>query len=211
MTPVAAPAHAGLEASNVHVKPTARVSARFPCLMNLPSSLLPLSPSKSNSTYFIYPGLGTIQRHYSARVARSTKMLSSLFYRICVFCINLVFPPAAVMIVAGLGMDVVVNCILLLLGVIPAHVHGFYLSFTYSHRRHKVRQRRQARSNCIPLFFLSFARLTSLAPPTGEERQVPRRPETARLLGQRHQRRRQRAGGGQVVSRAVRGRGTREV
>lgn len=35
-------------------------------------------------------------------------------------------------------MDCMINCILFLCGVIPSHLHGFYISCTYFHRRKKV-------------------------------------------------------------------------
>lgn len=52
--------------------------------------------------------------------------------------INILFPPLAVMIITGLGLDTAVNCLLFLLAVIPSHVHGFYISWVYFHRRRRV-------------------------------------------------------------------------
>lgn len=46
------------------------------------------------------------------------------------------------MLVAGLGTDCLVNTFWFLLGVIPGHVHGFYITCTYFHRRAKVRKGR---------------------------------------------------------------------
>lgn len=46
------------------------------------------------------------------------------------------------MLVAGVGMDALVNTLWLLCGVIPAHIHGFYITWTYSSRRRKVRKGR---------------------------------------------------------------------
>ncbi len=65
-------------------------------------------------------------------------MLSGLAYRIVVMCINIIFPPAAVLLVSGGGYDCILNCLLFLLAIIPSHVHGFYVTCTYFHRRHKV-------------------------------------------------------------------------
>ena len=44
--------------------------------------------------------------------------------------------------VAGVGMDTVVNCLFFIAGVIPGHVHGFYITCTYFHRKSKVRKGR---------------------------------------------------------------------
>jgi hypothetical protein len=34
----------------------------------------------------------------------------------------------------------IINCVLFLLAVIPAHVHGFYISIVYFYRKRKVRK-----------------------------------------------------------------------
>lgn len=62
-----------------------------------------------------------------------------MLYRICMSILNLFFPPAVVLIIAGPEMDAVVNCALLLLAVIPATIHSFYLQIVFFHRRNKVR------------------------------------------------------------------------
>lgn len=46
------------------------------------------------------------------------------------------------MMVAGVGMDAVVNCLFFIAGVIPGHIHGFYITCTYFHRKSKVRKGR---------------------------------------------------------------------
>jgi hypothetical protein len=46
------------------------------------------------------------------------------------------------MILAGVGPDCLLNTLLFLAGVIPAHMHGFYISQTFYHRRRKVRKGR---------------------------------------------------------------------
>jgi uncharacterized membrane protein YqaE (UPF0057 family) len=51
-------------------------------------------------------------------------------------------PPIAVMMLTGLGHDTMVNSLLFLAGVLPSHVHGFYISSTYFHRRRKARKGR---------------------------------------------------------------------
>jgi hypothetical protein len=44
--------------------------------------------------------------------------------------------------IAGVGMDCMINTLLFIAGVIPGHIHGFYISFTYFHRKRKVRKGR---------------------------------------------------------------------
>ncbi|KAF2222676.1 putative stress response RCI peptide, partial [Elsinoe ampelina] len=56
--------------------------------------------------------------------------------------VNIVFPPATVLIVTGAGMDTLINCFLFLLAVIPSHVHGFYLTWVYFARRHRAKRGR---------------------------------------------------------------------
>lgn len=46
------------------------------------------------------------------------------------------------MLVAGVGMDALVNTLWFLCGVIPGHVHGFYVTWTYFSRKKKVRKGR---------------------------------------------------------------------
>lgn len=65
--------------------------------------------------------------------------IRDLPYRILLMAINIIFPPLAVMMITGLGLDTAVNCLLFLLAVIPSHVHGFYISWVYFWRRRKVR------------------------------------------------------------------------
>lgn len=65
-------------------------------------------------------------------------MIRTLFYRICLTLVNIIFPPLTVLIITGPGMDTLMNCFLFLLAVIPSHVHGFYISWVYFSRRNKV-------------------------------------------------------------------------
>jgi hypothetical protein len=46
------------------------------------------------------------------------------------------------MLVAGVGTDALMNTLLFLCGVIPGHVHGFYITWTYFSRKKKVRKGR---------------------------------------------------------------------
>lgn len=56
--------------------------------------------------------------------------------------VTLQVPPLSVMIVAGVGMDALINTFWLLCGVIPGHIHGFYITWTYFSRKKKVRKGR---------------------------------------------------------------------
>ena len=49
-------------------------------------------------------------------------------------------PPLGVLLLCGPEMDMIINCILFLLAIIPSHVHAFYISMTYFHRKRKVRK-----------------------------------------------------------------------
>jgi len=53
---------------------------------------------------------------------------------------NVLFPPLAVYLLCGAGEDLLINSVLFLLAVIPSHVHGFYLSWTYFNRKRKIRK-----------------------------------------------------------------------
>jgi hypothetical protein len=44
------------------------------------------------------------------------------------------------MMLTGLGHDTVLNSILFIAGVLPSHVHGFYITCTYFHRRKRARK-----------------------------------------------------------------------
>jgi hypothetical protein len=46
------------------------------------------------------------------------------------------------MILAGPSTDCLINTLLFIAGVIPGHIHGFYISQTYYHRRRKVKKGR---------------------------------------------------------------------
>jgi uncharacterized membrane protein YqaE (UPF0057 family) len=64
-----------------------------------------------------------------------------LVKRLTIAVMNIVFPPVAVMLLTNsCNADVLLNSILFLLAVIPSHVHGFYLSWTYFNRKRKVRR-----------------------------------------------------------------------
>jgi len=59
-----------------------------------------------------------------------------------IFTINIFCPPLSVMIVAGPGMDCILNTLLFIAGVIPGHIHGFYITCTYFSRKRKVKKGR---------------------------------------------------------------------
>jgi len=44
------------------------------------------------------------------------------------------------MMLTGLGHDTLMNSLLFLAGVLPSHIHGFYISCTWFHRRKKARK-----------------------------------------------------------------------
>lgn len=60
--------------------------------------------------------------------------------RLCLTLINLFFPPLSVLLLTGPYTDTLINCLLFIAGVIPSHIHGFYISCTYYHRKRKVRK-----------------------------------------------------------------------
>lgn len=64
--------------------------------------------------------------------------MKGLMYRIVLTIINIFFPPLSVMMLCGVGFDLLINCCFFLLAVFPSHIHGFYISCTYFHRRSKV-------------------------------------------------------------------------
>lgn len=51
-------------------------------------------------------------------------------------------PPISVMLVAGTGMDAIINTLFFIAGVLPGHIHAFYVTCTYFHRKRKVRKGR---------------------------------------------------------------------
>ncbi|KAK7530262.1 uncharacterized protein J3D65DRAFT_534964, partial [Phyllosticta citribraziliensis] len=62
----------------------------------------------------------------------------ALCYRLTITLINILFPPLAVILLTGFGMDTLINCLLFLAAVLPSHIHGFYISCTYFARRRRV-------------------------------------------------------------------------
>lgn len=60
--------------------------------------------------------------------------------RLCLTLINVFFPPLSVLLLTGPYTDTLINCLLFIAGVIPSHIHGFYISCTYYHRKGKVRK-----------------------------------------------------------------------
>ncbi|PVH83543.1 hypothetical protein DL98DRAFT_358147, partial [Cadophora sp. DSE1049] len=62
----------------------------------------------------------------------------AIMERILIFTINIFCPPLSVLLVAGPGMDCLINTLFFIAGVIPGHIHGFYVTCTYFHRKHKV-------------------------------------------------------------------------
>ena len=58
---------------------------------------------------------------------------------ILIILITIFLPPVGVFMVAGCGADLFVNICLTLLGVIPGHIHAFYVEYVYFDRREKGR------------------------------------------------------------------------
>lgn len=52
--------------------------------------------------------------------------------RLTLVLINILFPPIAVYYLTGFGTDLLVNCFLFLLAIVPAHVHVSDDSYTNS-------------------------------------------------------------------------------
>jgi uncharacterized membrane protein YqaE (UPF0057 family) len=59
--------------------------------------------------------------------------------RLLILTLNILFPPLAVLLLCGPGMDFMLNCVFFLLAIIPSHIHGMYISLTYFNRTRKVR------------------------------------------------------------------------
>lgn len=76
----------------------------------------------------------------SAIRSRTCQPTAKMFKRLVICVLNFLFPPLAVLMLTGLNQDVILNCVLFLLAVIPSHIHGFYISFTYFNRKRKVRK-----------------------------------------------------------------------
>ncbi|CAA9963092.1 hypothetical protein CFE70_006514 [Pyrenophora teres f. teres 0-1] len=53
--------------------------------------------------------------------------------------ITIFMPPVGVFLVAGCGVDLVINICLTLLAFIPGHVHAFYVEYIYVKRRDQAR------------------------------------------------------------------------
>ncbi|EXJ83282.1 hypothetical protein A1O1_06901, partial [Capronia coronata CBS 617.96] len=63
-----------------------------------------------------------------------------LFKRLVIAFFNVLFPPLAVLLICGPNEDLLFNCVMFILAVIPSHVHGFYISLTYFNRKRRVRR-----------------------------------------------------------------------
>lgn len=76
--------------------------------------------------------------HHNQKAAAA--MLRTLCYRISITVLNIFFPPLAVGLLDSFSTDCLVNSILFVCGVLPSHIHGFYISCVYFSRRHKARR-----------------------------------------------------------------------
>ncbi|KAM3425560.1 hypothetical protein BST61_g7507 [Cercospora zeina] len=73
--------------------------------------------------------------------------MGDLGYRLSLMFLNIFFPPVAVLIMSGAEMTFAVNALLWLCAIIPSHVHGFYISCVYFHRRRKPAERKHSPSS----------------------------------------------------------------
>ncbi|KAF1848080.1 UPF0057-domain-containing protein [Cucurbitaria berberidis CBS 394.84] len=53
--------------------------------------------------------------------------------------ITIFIPPIGVFLVAGCGVDLLINILLTVLGYFPGHIHAFYIEYVYVKRRDEVR------------------------------------------------------------------------
>ncbi|KXJ92608.1 hypothetical protein Micbo1qcDRAFT_232348 [Microdochium bolleyi] len=61
-----------------------------------------------------------------------------------VVLVTILFPPLGVFMVAGCGADLFVNICLTVLGVLPGHLHAFYVEYVYYDRKEQAREGRFA-------------------------------------------------------------------
>ena len=114
--------------------------------------------------------------------------MRGLAYRICLTVLNLLFPPFAVMILCGAASwDTILNCCLFLLAILPSHIHGFYLTCTYFHRRKKVNFPQDAHYHLQQSLTILLR--------AGEERSISGQSQTDGLFQHHHQRRSEQCGG----------------
>jgi uncharacterized membrane protein YqaE (UPF0057 family) len=71
---------------------------------------------------------------------QKTSAFNIVVKRLAITIVNIFFPPLAVYLLCGLGEDFLLNCLLFLLAVLPSHIHAFYISFIYFHRKRKIRK-----------------------------------------------------------------------
>ncbi|ROV88880.1 hypothetical protein VSDG_08940 [Cytospora chrysosperma] len=57
---------------------------------------------------------------------------------ILLILVTLLFPPVGVALVAGCGVDVLINICLTVLGYIPGHIHAFYILYVYYSRQERA-------------------------------------------------------------------------
>ena len=66
-------------------------------------------------------------------------MASDAVPALLIVIITIFFPPVGVWMVAGCGADLLVNICLTLLGVLPGHIHAFYVEYVYFDRKQQSR------------------------------------------------------------------------
>ncbi|KAH8888884.1 hypothetical protein GQ53DRAFT_826082 [Thozetella sp. PMI_491] len=66
--------------------------------------------------------------------------------------ITMILPPAGVYAVAGCGADLLINICMTLLGVLPGHLHAFYLEYVYYDRKEQAREGRFSASRAPGIY-----------------------------------------------------------
>jgi len=66
--------------------------------------------------------------------------------------VNLFFPPIPVFVLAGCGMDLLINILLTFLGYFPGILHGFYVIWVYYDRREQVALGQPAPNNAPGIY-----------------------------------------------------------
>lgn len=85
----------------------------------------------TSSTYQLHLHLHLTTNPHPQPLTPPPTMLTRLLLTLT----NIFFPPLAVLLLTGPYTDTLLNCIFFLLGVLPSHIHGFYISCTYFHRK----------------------------------------------------------------------------
>ncbi|KAF2269582.1 putative stress response RCI peptide [Lojkania enalia] len=58
---------------------------------------------------------------------------------ILLIVVTIFVPPLGVFLIAGCGVDLLINILLTILGYLPGHIHAFYLEYIYFKRKDEIR------------------------------------------------------------------------